>query len=211
MVKVKICGITTGEDAAKAADLGVHALGFIFAPSPRRVSPERAGRIIHRLPPFVTVVGVFVNEDPGKIEEVCHHCGLDLIQFHGDESPELCKQWMPRTIKAFQMRDEFALAKMGHYREGTKAFLLDACAEEKRGGTGKVLDWNLALKAKALGPPLILSGGLGPSNIEDAIRTVRPYAVDVNSGVEEAPGKKDHRLLKRLMEIIYRINQEEAT
>ena len=211
MVRVKVCGITNDEDATLAVDLGAHAVGFIFAPSPRRVSPQHARQIIRRLPPFVTTVGVFVNENPETIRNISRHCNLDFIQFHGDEGPDLCVEWMPRAIKAFRVRDRSFLDQMEPYRHRTRAVLLDAYSQEARGGTGGVFDWALALEAKAAGFSVILSGGLGPSNADEAIRRVRPFAVDVNSRIEQSPGKKDPLLLKRFMKIMNRINSQEAT
>ncbi|MEW6668179.1 MAG: phosphoribosylanthranilate isomerase [Thermodesulfobacteriota bacterium] len=208
MVRVKICGITNPDDAALAVDLGADALGFIFAPSPRRVSPLLARAIISGLPPFVTTVGVFVNEHPETIRQVHRTCGLDFVQFHGDEPPDLCMEWMPRIIKAFRMKDRSTLREIEPYRKGTRAVLLDAHSTGARGGTGKVFDWDLALEAKAAGFPTILSGGLNPSNVEEAIRRVEPFAVDVNSGVEGSPGRKDPVLLERFMETVNRINRE---
>jgi len=202
MMKVKICGITNHRDASMAVELGVDALGFIFAQSPRQIDPEKARAIISSLPPFVQTVGVFVNEAPAKITEVVRFCGLDMIQLHGDESPDVCSEFMPRTIKAFRLKDESSLESIKPYLGKVRALLFDTYSEEKRGGTGKTFDWGLAVKGKELGVPIILSGGLSPSNIEDAISTVKPYAVDVNSGVEESPGIKDHHLMKQLMEII---------
>lgn len=201
-MKVKVCGITNQQDASAAVDLGVDALGFIFAKSPRLITPEKAREIIRSLPPFVITVGVFVNEDPEKIEEIIGYCGLDMIQFHGDEPPQVCDAFMPRSIKAFQLKDESSLEQIKPYHGKVRALVFDTYAKEKRGGTGKTFDWGLAIKGKKSGIPIILSGGLGPSNIAEAILTVRPSAVDVNSGVEERPGKKDHGLMKQLMEII---------
>jgi phosphoribosylanthranilate isomerase len=203
-MKVKICGITRQEDAALAVALGVDALGFIFAESPRRIVPEKACEIIRALPPFVMSVGVFVNETPAKIREITACCGLDMIQLHGDESPDVASQLMPRAIKAFQLKDEKSLEQIKPYCGKVRALLFDTYSKEKRGGTGMTFDWDLAVKGKALGAPVILSGGLSPSNIEDAVSFVRPYAVDVNSGVEEQPGKKDHELMRQLMENITR-------
>ncbi len=201
-VKVKICGISDCDEAATAVDLGVDALGFIFAPSPRQITPQKALSIIRELPPFIKTVGVFVNETPDVIREITHHCGLDLVQLHGDESPDLCLPLMPYTIKALRIKDETsAQAGMAYYGK-VRALLLDTYAEDKAGGTGKTFDWNLAVKIKKLQMPIILSGGLGPSNIREAIRKVEPYAVDVNSGVEERPGKKSPALMKELMNII---------
>jgi phosphoribosylanthranilate isomerase len=197
---VKICGITDHEDALFAAELGVSALGFIFAPSPRQITPKKAHEIIRALPPFVKAVGVFVNERPALIKRVINYCGLDLVQLHGDESPDLCYQLMPYTIKVLRIKDEEGLPTGSRYKGRTRALLLDTYSKYRAGGTGKTFCWKHALKIKQLGIPVILSGGLGPSNIVDAINTVRPYAVDVNSGVEKRPGKKSHALLKDLME-----------
>jgi|YelNatPaOPRAMG01_1025707.scaffolds.fasta_scaffold119665_2 phosphoribosylanthranilate isomerase len=209
MVQVKICGITNREDALTAAEGGAHALGFIFAKSPRRIAPEQAARIIAELPPFIRTVGVFVNEEIPRIKELIAYCGLDLVQLHGEESAETCLDLMPRTIKAFRVQGEKDLQGMERYRGKVRAFLLDTFDPRKAGGTGRTFDWTWAIKAKTLGRPLILAGGLGPENVLEAIRTVRPYAVDVNSGVEERPGKKDPLLLRRLLERIQAWNQGE--
>jgi len=202
MVKIKICGITNHQDAASAVELGTDAIGFVFAPSPRRITPEKAQQIINAMPPFVQTVGVFVNERPDAIRQIMRFCGLDLIQFHGDEPPEVCEDFMPRSIKAFQIRDRSVLHAMTPYKGKTKAMLLDTYADQKRGGTGKRFDWNLAAMGKTLGVPIILAGGLTPSNIERAISMANPFAVDVSSGVEDRPGKKDHHLMERLIKII---------
>jgi len=204
-MKVKICGITNQQDASAAVELGVDALGFIFAKSPRQIEPDTARAIINSLPPFVMSVGVFVNEDPAKIREIVAFCGLDIIQFHGDEPPDVCSGFMPRAIKAFQLKDESSLEQIKPYYGKVRAFLFDTYSNEKRGGTGKAFDWSLAIKGKAQGVPMILSGGLSPSNIDDAVSTVRPYAVDVNSGVEKSPGIKDHNLMEQLMKVITQI------
>ena len=201
-IRVKVCGITEREDALGAVNLGADALGFIFAPSPRRILPEKARRIINALPPLVKTVGVFVNEKVAVIREHINYCGLDLVQLHGDESPEICRELLPYTIKAFRIKDDSSLQTIGDYHDSVRALLLDTYCEDKAGGTGKIFDWQLAVKIKETGIPVILSGGLGPSNIEAAIRVVRPYAVDVNSGVEERPGKKSYRMMKELMENI---------
>ena len=202
MVKVKFCGITNEQDASRAVRLGVDALGFIFAPSPRKISPAEARRIIHTLPPFVQTVGVFVNEDLDTIRELKQFCGFQWVQLHGDESPEMCRQLMPHVIKAFQIKDESSLLMLENYRRHVRSFLLDTYSKEKRGGTEKTFDWDLALKCKDYGIPIILSGGLGPLNVERAIVKVRPYAVDVNSGIEDSPGQKSPLLMKKLMETI---------
>ena len=199
-VAVKICGITDYDDALIAVELGVGALGFIFADSPRQITPQKARHIISAIPPFVKTVGVFVNEDPAVIRNVKHYCSLDLVQLHGDESPGFCSELMPYTIKALRVRDESSLRTSRTYHGKTRALLLDTYSKDKAGGTGKTFDWQLAIKIKKLGIPIVLAGGLEPSNIEGAISSVRPYAVDVNSGVEERPGKKSHALMKDLME-----------
>ncbi|MGD8257036.1 MAG: phosphoribosylanthranilate isomerase [Desulfobacterales bacterium] len=203
-VNVKICGITNLEDSLIAVELGVNALGFIFAHSPRRITQQQARDIISAIPPFVTTVGVFVNEGLAAIKEVKHYCGLDLVQLHGDESPDLCQALMPYTIKALRIKDSVSLTSIKAYHGKVRALLLDTYSKEKMGGTGKTFNWNLAIKIKKMGIPIILSGGLGPSNIDLAIHTVRPYAVDVNSNIEEYPGKKNHILMKDLMEKVSR-------
>ena len=204
-VAVKICGITDYEDASIAVELGAGALGFIFARSPRQITPQKARDIIRAMPPFVKTVGVFVDEEPAAIKEMIHYCGLDLVQLHGDESPDLCCDLMPYTIKALRIKDESSLRTSRIYLGKVRALLLDTYSKDMAGGSGKTFDWQLAIKIKKLGIPIILAGGLGPSNIDGAISTVRPYAVDVNSGVEERPGKKSRALMKDLMEKMRRI------
>ncbi len=202
MVKIKICGITNLEDASMAVRLGAQAIGFIFAPSPRQVKPEKARDIIKEIPPFVKSVGVFVDEDPAVIREIIQFCGIDLIQFHGGESPDICGEFMPRSIKAIRIKDDLTPGSIESYRGKIRALLLDTFSEGRAGGTGRSFDWNLAIKIREMGIPIILAGGLGPHNIEDAISRVRPYAVDVNSGIEERPGKKNHKLMKEMFERI---------
>ena len=204
--RVKICGITNHQDASLAVELGVDALGFIFAPSPRQVAPETAREIIRTIPPFVKTVGVFVNKDTAIIKEIVHWCGLDLVQLHGDESPEVCDEFMPRTIKAFRLKDESGLQSIEPYRTKVRALLFDTYSKNKRGGTGKIFDWDLAVRGKDMGLPVILSGGISPVNVERAILSVKPFAVDVNSGIEESPGRKSHTLMKELYDILKRTN-----
>ncbi len=207
-VKLKVCGITNLADASMAVKLGARALGFIFAPSPRQMTPQKARKIIRALPPFVMTVGVFVNEAPAKIKDIMHHCGLDRVQLHGDESPDFCGELMPYTIKALRIKDASSLQATGAYRGKVRALLLDTYSQEKVGGTGRTFDWELAIRIKKIGIPIILSGGLGPSNIDLAIHTVRPYAVDVSSGVERYPGKKDHALMKAMMAKVKKTYQQ---
>ncbi len=200
--RLKICGITRLEDALLLSSLGVHALGFIFFPkSPRYISPERAREITSKVPPFVQIVGVFVNEERERIKEIARFCNLDIIQLHGMESPMFCEELGLPTIKAIRIRDETDLESIPKYRGKVKGILLDTYRKEMPGGTGKVFDWDLAVKAKRFGIPIILSGGLRPDNIKLAIEKVRPYALDVNSGVEEAPGIKNKKLIKELIDI----------
>jgi phosphoribosylanthranilate isomerase len=202
MTRVKICGLTNREDALLAIELGAEAIGFIFAQSPRQITPLKARTIIRSLPPLIKTVGVFVNEDPAKIKAIRSDCGLDLIQLHGDESPELCRALMPYSIKAFRIQNEKDIKNIKKYRGAVRAILLDTFRKGQAGGTGKTFDWSWAIKAKETGIPIILAGGLGPENIQEAISTVKPYAVDVNSGIEKEPGKKDPVLMKQLMEMI---------
>jgi phosphoribosylanthranilate isomerase len=199
MVKIKVCGITNATDAQLAAKLGVDALGFNFCPeSPRFVSRERAKAIIALLPPFVTPVGIFVNEDRAAIRETCAMCGLQAVQLHGEEPPSLISGLrMYKIIKAFRVHSERDLAQIRRY--DADAFLLDAYTPGKRGGTGKTFNWNLA-RPIASSVRVILAGGLTPVNVGHAIRAVQPYAVDVCGGVEGEPGKKDRQLLRAFIE-----------
>ncbi len=190
MVKVKICGITNVKDALHAAACGADALGFVFFPeSPRSISPESAREIVSTLPPFVSAVGLFVNEKPGRIMETVEYCSLDLLQLHGDESPEDCAVLSGRrVIKALRVRNAESMRAAGDYK--VSALLLDAWAPDRFGGTGRTFDWELAgLAGESL--RIILAGGLNPENVSEAVSAVRPYGVDVSSGVEAAPGKKD--------------------
>ena len=198
-MKVKICGITDREDATDAVRLGADVLGFIFASSPRQVSPETARSIIDALPPFIKTVGVFVNEKADTIRKLINFCGLDLVQLHGNESPAFCRDLMPYAVKALRIKDGSSLESASAYQGKARALLLDTYAKDQFGGTGKTFDWGLAKKAKACGMPIILSGGLRPTNIEHAVRIAEPYAVDVNSGVEDQPGKKSYALMEELM------------
>ncbi|MBW1723345.1 MAG: phosphoribosylanthranilate isomerase [Deltaproteobacteria bacterium] len=198
-VRVKICGITSIEDALDAVSLGADALGFVFAPSPRRVRVASAREIIRRLPPFVQTVGVFVDENVDRIREIMMECGLDLVQLHGDEPPEVCKALGPRAVKGFRIKDRGSLRSLAAYKDHVRGYLLDAFSERRKGGTGKTFDWGLALEAKALGVPLILAGGLDSSNVMEAVERVRPWAVDVSSGVEERPGKKNRKRMEKFI------------
>jgi phosphoribosylanthranilate isomerase len=199
--KIKICGITNLPDAQLAVELGADALGFIFYPkSPRYIKVQAAADICNAMPPFVTKVGVFVDELEYEIEKALSECLLNALQFHGDEPPGFCQKFAAKSIKAIRVRDEASLQAAAEY--DVDALLLDTYTDESRGGTGRTFDWALALKAKeTLSPPIILSGGLTTGNVQEAIRKVRPYAVDVSSGVEREPGKKDPEKLRRFIEL----------
>ena len=189
MVRIKICGITNIEDALAAVTYGADALGFIFAESPRRVTPAQARDIIARLPPFVTTVGVFVDADPDAVSATRTMCQLDFVQLHGAESPAYCESLSPRAIKAFRVKDDSVLGILPHYR--ATAYLLDAGGGSRPGGNGIAFDWAIARRATQHGP-IILSGGLNADNVAQAIAVVQPCAVDVCSGIEAQPGLKDH-------------------
>jgi phosphoribosylanthranilate isomerase len=196
--RVKICGITRLEDAAAAVACGADALGFMFYEgSPRHVSFERAGEICRGLPPFVTRVGVFVNPAAEFVREAIAACGLDAVQFHGDEPAGFCREFPVKLIKAFRMRDESTLDLLPAYKE--MAWLLDSYAPGQLGGTGKQFNWELARRAVAMHGTVILAGGLTAENVSDAVRQVGPFAVDVSSGVESAPGIKDAGLMRRFI------------
>jgi len=195
MIRIKVCGITNERDALWAAGLGVDALGFIFAESPRRVHPEVVKKIVSLLPPFVSRVGVFVNEDEEKVMKIARTCSLTSLQFHGEEPPSYCEKFKGwKVIKAFRVKDERILKEILSYK--VDAYLLDTYSADKRGGTGKTFNWEIAKKVSSLGVPVILSGGLNPENVVQAIVKVKPYAVDVNSGVEKEKGEKDYQKLK---------------
>ena len=197
-IKVKICGITNIDDALCACSCGADALGFVFyAQSPRCVSPVKAKAIIASLPPFVTTVGLFVNEAPQTVRAIADGCGLDVIQLHGDEGPTECDFAPRRVIKALRVKNSCSLADHAEFK--TSALLLDAWVKDAYGGTGHSFNWQLAAGV-ASQRPVILAGGLTPGNVAEAIRQVRPYGVDVSSGVEEQPGRKDSRLVKAFIQ-----------
>jgi phosphoribosylanthranilate isomerase len=197
MVRVKICGITNVEDALSAVDYGADALGFIFFDkSPRYVKPEKAKEIISSLPPFVATVGVFVNETVARMLEIIDFAGINTIQLHGDEPPETC-HIRHSVVKAFRVRDFTDLKPLEQYK--ASAFLLDTYTADSFGGTGQIFNWDIAIEAKRFGR-IILSGGLTPNNIEKAVKMVKPYAVDVSSGVEASKGKKDLKKMRVFIE-----------
>jgi phosphoribosylanthranilate isomerase len=199
MVKVKICGITNLEDAMAAVDFGADALGFVFfKDSPRHVAPEDAADIIKRLPSFVQTVGVVVNESPENLERMISESGVDVMQLHGDESPENCRS-SRRVIKGIRIKSLESLSPLESYKDVVSAFLLDAYAPDALGGTGRLFNWDIAVEAKRFGK-IILAGGLTFENVADAVRYVAPYAVDVSSGVEAGKGKKDHEKMRLFIE-----------
>jgi phosphoribosylanthranilate isomerase len=193
-VRVKICGLTSEADARAAVEAGADALGFMFyEPSPRHVPLSVAAEIIHGLPPMVAKAGVFVNASARFIHEAVATCGLDTIQLHGEEPAEFCQLFRPRlkVVKAFRIRDAASLSNLSAYVEACDALLLDSHVDGQKGGTGTAFNWQLAVEAKAAGLPIILAGGLTPDNAAEAVRRVRPFGVDVSSGVESSPGRKD--------------------
>ena len=195
-VRVKICGITNRADACAAVDAGAAALGFNFCPSsPRYVTPEVAAEIVVQLPRAVCSVGVFVNEPRERVAAIAQQVGLTALQFHGDESPEFCRGWAQKVVKAIRVCDAHAAGKAQHY---TVDFVLaDAYVEGQRGGTGRRIVPILLEGFERR--HLILAGGLTPENVAEVVRTVRPFAVDVASGVERAPGQKDVTLMRRFV------------
>ncbi len=205
MTWIKICGMTNLQDALQAAALGVDALGFIFAPSPRKIDPSGAREIISSLPPSVEKVGVFVNEDLGEVKRIADLCGLDALQFHGRETPEYCRQASLRVIKAVRMKDSKSLREIQMYPFA--AILLDTYSAARAGGTGKTFSWEWAREARRKGD-FILSGGLDPGNIYRAIHLLHPMGVDVCSGVERVPGRKD---LFRMMKFVKEARRADET
>jgi phosphoribosylanthranilate isomerase len=202
VVRIKICGITHMADAEAAVESGADALGFVFAKSPRQITPQKARDITRRISPFVKTVGVFVNEQPAEIRKIMDFCGLDLLQLHGNESVTVCSELAPRVIKAFRIQEEESLLQIPEFKNHVRAILLDTYQKGLNGGTGKTFDWGLAIKAKKTGIPLVLSGGLGLDNIEEALERVNPFAIDISSGIEKRPGIKDHGRMRVFMEKI---------
>ena len=204
MTFVKICGITNLDDARAAVDAGADALGFNFyKPSPRYVTPQTAREIIGQLPQSILTVGVFVNEStPESVEDLARDAGVVAIQLHGDESPDYCRAISNRyVIKALAAGADFDVQRVLDYRE-VNAILLDTKDHALRGGTGRIFDWSLALEVRRVVPKLYLAGGLGVQNIEDAINSVDPFAVDACSSLEERPGKKNHQRMRQFVNTI---------
>jgi phosphoribosylanthranilate isomerase len=203
-VRVKICGITDLSDALAASDAGADALGFMFyEQSPRRLSFEAAAAITRELPPFVAKVGVFVDSALEFVNEAVARCGLDAVQLHGSETPDFCQRVHRPVIKAFRIDGPASLERVRDYQ--TAAWLLDSFVAGKLGGTGVQFNWKLAARAKAWGRPILLAGGLTPENVAAAVEEVRPYGVDVSSGVERAPGKKDPEKMRAFIAAAKRV------
>jgi phosphoribosylanthranilate isomerase len=192
--RTKICGITNLEDALVAVAAGADAVGFLlYRKSPRYVEPMMVQQIVAQLPPFVLPVGVFVNEEIKIVRDLMDTCGLALAQLHGEETATYCRELCRPVLKALRLRDRSTFLALAEFqgRAGVRGFLLDTFSDEVYGGTGQVVDWSLAREA-ARAATVILAGGLTPENVGQALRAVQPYGVDVSSGVEGAPGKKDH-------------------
>ncbi|MBR52789.1 phosphoribosylanthranilate isomerase [Candidatus Poribacteria bacterium] len=191
MTRIKICGITNLDDGLEAIAAGVDALGFVFVPNtPRYITPPQAKLVIKQLPPFITNVGLFVDSEIDEIEDIVNHCKLDAVQLHGNESPEMCSQISLQTkvIKSFHVKKELQVLRNEIENYRVDAYLLDTFIKGKAGGTGQTFDWRIA---EGLSQRIILAGGLTPDNIGTAIAQLQPYGVDVSSGVEKSPGKKD--------------------
>lgn len=188
--RVKICGITRLEDAQSAIDAGADALGFVFyPPSPRYIKPEQAAEIVQQLPPFISTVGLFVNETAEEVDRISRLTQIDLLQFHGDETPVFCEQFNRAWIKALRVRDKDSLQQSLTEFESARAVLLDSYRPGVPGGTGETFNWDLI--PVDYSRPIILAGGLTPDNISDAVRQLQPYGVDVSGGVEASKGIKD--------------------
>ncbi len=200
-VRIKFCGITRFEDARIAANLGVDALGFIFfKKSPRYIDPQSAAQIIKKLPPFVSRVGVFVNEDLSTILEIVKLTNIDTVQLHGSESPEFCSQIPLPVLKSFSVKSDMDFSILDNY--SCSGFLLDTWNNEMHGGSGKTFNWSIAKSLCNHYGNIVIAGGLGPSNVEEALDTLHPYGVDINSGIEIMPGVKNPHKMKDIVRII---------
>lgn len=203
-LKIKMCGVTNLDDARAAVETGADAVGFVFyRKSPRYVEPTVVKGIVASLPPFVIPVGVFVNEEAKVVRDLMDECGLALAQLHGDETALYCETLGRPVLKAIRLRDRASLPALAEYqgRAGVRGFVIDAFSAETYGGTGQVVDWGLAAEV-AKASRILLAGGLTPENVGEAIRKVRPYGVDVSSGVEASPGKKDHEKVRAFIRAV---------
>ncbi len=201
--RVKICGITQSQDALSAVQLGVDAIGLVFYEnSPRKVSVEQARQIVNQLPPLITVVGLFVNAERDWVQSILEQVHLDLLQFHGEESPKYCESFHRPYIKALRMQEQVNIKNFMQYHSLAKAILLDSYVAGVKGGTGITFDWQKI--PSDLSKPIILAGGLTPENVEQAITLVHPYAVDVSGGVESSKGIKDQAKMTAFMRHVIR-------
>lgn len=206
--RIKVCGITCQEDARAAVASGADALGFIFVEqSPRLVEPDRVRSITATLPPFVDRVGVFQDEEIDVVKEIVHYCHLTAVQLHGAEFPEYCRKIPCQVIKSFSIRTGSDCEELAPYADAVGGFLLDTYHKDMAGGTGRTFDWKLVEQVKPPGP-VILAGGLTPENVGEAIRQVKPFAVDVNSGVEYQPGRKDTDKLKNFVHAVRKADEQ---
>ncbi len=209
--RIKICGTTEVVAARLAVEAGADALGFIFVrQSPRYVSPERVREIVATLPPFVDAVGVFVDESPEVVEEMADYCALTMVQLHGSETPQYCAKMSRRVLKSFRLgaaMPEPADVLYAPYAGVVQGFLLDTYDKKRAGGTGQPFDWSLVERCRPPGP-VILAGGISPGNVGQAIERLNPFAVDVNSGVETAPGKKSGEAILRLVAAVRAADQK---
>jgi phosphoribosylanthranilate isomerase len=189
--RIKVCGMRELAEVAGVVAAGVDAIGLIFVEqSPRYIDPERAREIVASLPPFVDAVGVFVDQEAAAVNEIVRYCGLTMVQLHGAESPAYCAEIACRVMKVFRVRESLTAEDLASYADEVSAFLFDTFQEKVAGGTGQTFAWSL-LEKLASPRPVVLAGGLTPENVGEAVRQARPFAVDLNSGVEFAPGRKD--------------------
>ncbi len=202
--RIKICGITRLADALCAVEAGVDALGFIFyAKSPRAIEPHVAREIIRQLPPFVDAVGVFVGEELQRVTAIVRECGFGYAQLHGSESPAYCRELAAcaapcQVLKAVRVGEQSAAEEVASYHDCVRGYLLDTYQKNAVGGTGQVFDWAMIDRLR-IGKPFLLAGGLDPDNVREALEQVQPYGVDANSGLEDAPGVKNHGLIRRFI------------
>ena len=206
--RIKICGLTRPEDAAATVAAGADALGVVLAPSRRRVTLDQAAAVFADVPPLVARVGVFVNAHADQVWEACARLSLTAVQFHGDETPEACDAAPVPVIKALRVGPGFDPAQVDDYRGTVAALLLDTLVPGgEQGGTGVAFDWHAVASRLPRWAPVLLAGGLGPDNVAEAIGVLKPYAVDVSSGVEKAPGVKDHRLIERFVAAVHNADE----
>ena len=200
-VKVKICGITQPEQAIQIAQAGADAIGMVFAKSPRQIDFDVGLKIVKSLPPFVQTIAVFVNPSEHEVEKAINKCGIDMIQLHGTESPDFCKKFANRVIKAWRVKGIEDINLLKSYETTVRGFLLDTWVKDQMGGTGKTFDWSFAKEAvNQLSKSVILAGGLTPENVGDAVKLVKPWGVDASSSLEIEPGLKDINKVKVFIE-----------